>query len=251
MDKILYSIFGILIPFFGSTIGSAFVFFMKKNITSNYKKILTGFASGVMIAACIWSLILPSIEMAEKQGKISWLPASAGFGIGIIFLCIINFFAGKFEKSKEIDMLLFSVTLHNIPEGMAVGVVFSGFLAGNAGIALIEAIILAIGIAVQNIPESAIISMPLKLKGKSKKESFLIGVLSGATEPVAAIITILLTNIVVPILPYLLTFSAGAMMFVVIEELIPQMHEGEKDKTGIIWFGIGFLIMMILDICLG
>lgn len=173
---------------------------------------------------------------------------------GVLFLIIINKIAQKLENQengKKIDMLIFSVTLHNIPEGMAVGVCFAGFLSGNAGIALIEAIVLAIGIAIQNIPEGAIISMPLKRKGISKKGAFIRGVLSGVVEPIAAIITILLINIVVPILPYLLSFAAGAMIFVVVEELIPEMHEGKENMIGVIGVTIGFIIMMVLDIVLG
>ena len=207
-----------------------------------------------MIAASIWSLILPAVEMAEAQGKISWLPAAVGFALGVIFLIFINKLAQKLEEKengKSLNMLTFSVTLHNIPEGMEVGVCFAGFLAGNSGIALLEAIVLAIGIAIQNIPEGAIISMPLKMEGMSKKKAFLKGVLSGLVEPIAAMITILLINIVVPILPYLLAFAAGAMIFVVVEELVPEMHEGEKSMLGVTGVTIGFIVMMVLDIVLG
>lgn len=251
---ILYSIVGILIPFIGTSFGSSFVFFMKKNMSENFQKIIVGFASGVMIAASVWSLILPAVEMAENQGVISWIPATVGLLLGVIFLLFINKIAEKFENKpngKKLNMLLFSVTLHNIPEGMAVGVCFAGFLAGNAGISLLEAVVLAIGIAIQNIPEGAIISMPLKMKGMSKGKAFLYGVMSGIVEPIAAIITVLLTNIVVPILPYLLAFAAGAMIFVVIEELIPEMHSGKKSMLGVIGVTIGFAVMMILDIALG
>lgn len=254
MNDVLYSIAGILIPFAGTSLGSALVFFLKKNMNEKVQKMTVGFAAGVMIAASVWSLILPSVEMAEEQGKIPWLPATIGLVLGIVFLILINKIAEKFETRKngrKLNMLLLSVTLHNIPEGMAVGVCFAGFLAGNAGIGLIEAMLLAIGIAVQNIPEGAIISMPLKMEGKSKRKAFLYGVLSGAVEPIAAIITILLINIVVPLLPYLLSFAAGAMIYVVIEELVPEMHSGKKSQLGVIGVTIGFIIMMILDIALG
>lgn len=252
--NILYSIGGILIPFIGTSFGSSFVFFMKKNMSEKFQKIIVGFASGVMIAASVWSLILPAVEMAENQGIISWIPATVGLLLGVIFLLFINKMADRFENrpnGKKLNMLLFSVTLHNIPEGMAVGVCFAGFLAGNAGISLLEAVVLAIGIAIQNIPEGAIISMPLKMKGMSKGKAFLYGVMSGIVEPIAAIITVLLINIVVPILPYLLAFAAGAMIFVVIEELIPEMHSGKKSMLGVIGVTIGFAVMMILDIALG
>lgn len=254
MLNILYSIMGIMVPFIGTSFGSSFVFFMKKNIRPKIQKFIVGFAAGVMLAASFWSLILPSIEMAEEQGKISWLPAFWGISIGILFLLIINVIAGLFEKNngkRNLNMLLFSVTLHNIPEGMAVGVCFAGFLVGNAGISLLEAIVLAIGIAIQNIPEGAIISMPLKMKGMNKKKSFIYGILSGIVEPIAAIVTIMLTNVVVPILPFLLAFAAGAMIFVIIEELIPEMHEGKKSMIGIIGVTFGFLVMMVLDVVLG
>lgn len=254
MENMLYSIGGILIPFIGTSFGSSLVFFMKKNMSNNFQKMIVGFASGVMIAASVWSLILPAVEMAENQGKISWLPAAIGFALGVIFLIFINKLAEKIEKSKDgkkLNMLLFSVTLHNIPEGMAVGVCFAGFLAGNAGIDLLEAIVLAIGIAIQNIPEGAIISMPLKMEGMDKKQAFLKGVLSGIVEPIAAIITVMLINVVVPILPYLLAFAAGAMIFVVVEELIPEIHEGKKSELGVIGVTLGFIVMMVLDIVLG
>ena len=252
--NILYSIGVILVPFIGKSFGSSFVFFMKKNMSENFQKIIVGFASGVMIAASVWSLILPAVEMAENQGVISWIPATVGLLLGVIFLLFINKMAEKFENrpnGKKLNMLLFSVTLHNIPEGMAVGVCFAGFLAGNAGISFLEAVVLAIGIAIQNIPEGAIISMPLKMKGISKGKAFLYGVMSGIVEPIAAIITVLLTNIVVPILPYLLAFAAGAMIFVVVEELMPEMHSGKKSMLGVIGVTIGFAVMMILDIALG
>ena len=254
MNDTLYSILGILIPFIGTSLGSFFVFFMKKDMSESFKKMTVGFAAGVMIAASVWSLILPSVEMAESQGKIAWLPATIGLVLGVTFLIIINKIAQGLESKrngKKLNMLLFSVTLHNIPEGMAVGVCFAGFLSGNAGIELFEAMLLAIGIAIQNIPEGAIISMPLKIKGMSKSKAFLYGVLSGVVEPISAVITVLLINIVVPILPYLLTFAAGAMLYVVVEELVPEIHTGKKSPLGVIGFTIGFAVMMILDIALG
>lgn len=254
MENILYSVLGILIPFIGTSFGSGFVFFMKKNMNEKFQKLLIGFAAGVMIAASVWSLILPSVEMAQNQNVISWIPATIGLILGIIFLLVINKFAKNIEKKnneKKLNMLLFSVTLHNIPEGMAVGVCFAGFLSGNVGITLISAMALSIGIAIQNIPEGAIISMPLKIEGVSKPKAFIYGILSGIVEPIAAVITILLINIVVPLLPYLLAFAAGAMIYVVVEELIPEIHFGHKSSLGIIGVTLGFAIMMILDIALG
>ena len=254
MNDIVYSIAGILIPFAGTSLGSSLVFFLKKNMDENFQKLTVGFASGVMIAASVWSLIIPAVEMAEEQGKIAWVPAAVGIVLGVIFLLVINKFADGLENKnsgKKLNMLMFSVTLHNIPEGMAVGVVFAGFLSGNAGIALLEAIILAVGIAIQNIPEGAIISMPLKMEGKSKGKAFLAGVFSGIVEPISAGITVLLLNVVVPLLPYLLSFAAGAMLFVVVEELVPEMHSGKKSALGVIGVTIGFVVMMVLDIALG
>ncbi len=252
--NILYSIGGILIPFVGTSLGSSLVFFLKKNLNEKFRKLIVGFATGVMIAASVWSLIIPAVEMAETQGKISWLPATIGLIVGMLFLILINKLAENAEKNKgekKLNMLMLSVTLHNIPEGMAVGVCFAGFLSGNAGIGLMEAMLLAIGIAIQNIPEGAIISMPLKMEGMRKDKAFLYGVFSGAVEPIAAFLTLALINIVVPILPYLLAFAAGAMIYVVIEELVPEMHSGTKSQLGVTGVILGFIIMMILDIALG
>lgn len=254
MENTLYSIAGILIPFIGTSFGSGLVFLIGEKFSEKFNKIIVGFAAGVMLAASIWSLILPSVEMAEEQGVISFVPAAVGFTLGVVFLIFINKLAEEFENKrsgKKINMTIFSVTLHNIPEGMAVGVCFAGFLAQNAGISLLEAIVLAIGIGIQNIPEGAIISMPLKADGQKKTKAFFAGVLSGVVEPIAALITILLINIVVPILPYLLSFAAGAMVFVVVEELIPEMHENSKSVLGIIGVTAGFIVMMVLDIVLG
>ena len=251
MNNILNSIVGIMIPFVGTSLGSGFVFFLKNKINEKIEKILIGIATGVMIAASIWSLILPAVDMAEIQNIIPWVPVVVGFILGIVFLLITSYLADEIEKKrngKKINMLLFSVTLHNIPEGMAVGVCFAGFLNGSMGINLVEAMLLAIGIAIQNIPEGAIISMPLKIDGMSKKKSFYYGILSGIVEPISALMTIILLNIIVPLLPYLLSFAAGAMIYVVIEELLPKIHSEEKSKLGVIGVTIGFVIMMILDL---
>ena len=253
MSETLYSILVILIPFIGTSLGSFFVFFLKKNIGDSFNKVMIGFASGVMLAASVWSLIIPSVEMAKDQKVISWLPASVGLLFGVFFLIMISYLADKIriKNNKNMNMLLFSVTLHNIPEGMAVGVCVAGAIFGINGMDFATAMLLSIGIAVQNIPEGAIISMPLKMEGKSKTRSFIYGVLSGVVEPIAAVVTILLLNIVVPMLPYLLSFAAGAMIYVVVAELVPEMHGGKKSNLGIIWLTIGFIVMMILDIALG
>lgn len=259
MENILI---GLLIPFLGTVLGSAMVFLMKDKINPKLQKILSGFASGVMIAASIWSLIIPSINMAEEQGDISWLPASIGFLVGVAFLLILDSIIphlhietkkpeGIKSKLKNATMMVLAVTLHNIPEGMTVGVVYAGLLAQNTNITLAGALALSIGMAIQNFPEGAIISMPLKSEGMSKIKAFLYGTLSGIVEPLGAIITILLTSIVTPILPYLLAFAAGAMIYVVVDELIPETETGEHSNIGTIGVAIGFVIMMILDIALG
>ena len=253
---------GLAIPFIGTTLGAAMVFLMKNKINNKIEKILLGFASGVMIAASIWSLIIPAIDMAEEQGQIAWLPATVGFLLGICFLLILDSVIphlhlnnskpeGIKAKLKKTTMMVLAVTLHNIPEGMAVGVVFAGAITGNTGITMAGAFALAIGIAIQNFPEGAIISMPLKSEGMSKPKAFLYGTLSGIVEPIAAVITILFTNTVVSILPYLLAFAAGAMIYVVVEELIPESQSGEHSNIGTIGVAIGFVIMMILDVALG
>lgn len=253
---------GLLIPFLGTTLGSGMVFFMKNKMNDKVEKILLGFASGVMVAASVWSLLIPSIDMAEEQKIIAWVPATIGFVLGIIFLLILdNIIPHLHLKSKEPEglkaklkkttMMVLAVTLHNIPEGMAVGVALAGALSGNSSITMAGAIALSIGIAIQNFPEGAIISMPLKEEGASKGKSFLYGTLSGIVEPIGGFITILLTSLVVPILPYLLSFAAGAMMYVVVEELIPESQVGKHSNLGTIGFSIGFIIMMILDVALG
>ena len=253
---------GLAIPFLGTTLGAAMVFLMKKEMNKKVEKILLGFASGVMIAASVWSLLIPSIEMTETQGKVAWIPAAIGFLLGIVFLLVLDSVVphmhlesekpeGMKSKLKKTTMMVFAVTLHNIPEGMAVGVTFAGALAQNTGITMAGAFALAVGIAIQNFPEGAIISMPLKSEGVSKSRAFLYGTLSGIVEPIGALITILLTNAVVPILPYLLSFAAGAMIYVVVEELIPESQDGEHSNIGTIGVAIGFTIMMILDVALG
>ena len=255
-------VIGLAIPFLGTTLGAAMVFLMKNKINNKIEKLLLGFASGVMIAASIWSLLIPAIEMSESQEKIAWVPAAIGFLLGITFLLVLDSVIphlhlksdkpeGIKSKLKKTTMMVFAVTLHNIPEGMAVGVTFAGALTQNAGITMAGAFALAIGIAIQNFPEGAIISMPLKSEGMSKPKAFLYGTLSGIVEPIGAIITILLTNAVVPMLPYLLAFAAGAMIYVVVEELIPESQAGEHSNIGTIGVAIGFVVMMILDVALG
>ena len=253
---------GLLIPFLGTTLGAAMVFLMRNQINKRVEKLLLGFASGVMIAASIWSLIIPSINMSEEQGKIAWVPAAIGFILGMVFLLVLDSLIphlhlktekpeGLKSKLKKTTMMMLAVTLHNIPEGMAVGVVFACVLAQNTGITLAGAVALAIGIAIQNFPEGAIVSMPLKSEGVSKPKAFLYGTLSGIVEPISALITILLTSTILPILPYILSFAAGAMIYVVVEALIPEAQEGEHSNIGTIGVAIGFVIMMILDVALG
>ena len=253
---------GLLIPFFGTTLGAAMVFLMKNKINTKVEKILLGFASGVMIAASVWSLLIPSIDMAEQEGKTAWIPAAVGFLLGIIFLLVLDSLIphlhlkseepeGIKANLKKTTMMVLAVTLHNIPEGMAVGVTFAGALLGNSGITMSAAIALAVGIAIQNFPEGAIISMPLRSEGMSKGKAFLCGILSGIVEPIGAVITILLTNAVVSVLPYLLSFAAGAMIYVVVEELIPEAQEGKHSNLATIGVAIGFVIMMVLDVALG
>ncbi len=253
---------GIMIPLLGTTLGASMVFFLKKEMGARLQNFLLGFASGVMIAASVWSLLIPSIEMAKEQGKVGWVPATAGFLLGILFLLALDSLIphihldnekpeGVKAKLKKSTMLVLAVTLHNIPEGMAVGVVFAGLLRQDALISLAGAFALAIGIAIQNFPEGAIISMPLKSEGLTKSRAFLYGALSGVVEPVAAIITILLTELIYPALPYLLAFAAGAMIYVVVEELIPESQSGEHTNIGTIGVAIGFALMMVLDVALG
>lgn len=255
-------LFGILIPFVGTTLGAGCVFFLKDRINPLVQKGLLGFASGVMIAASVWSLLIPAIDMSEDMGKLSFIPAVIGFLLGIAFLLLMDQIVphlhlgsdepeGLNSTLKKNTMLVLAVTLHNIPEGMAIGVTFAGVLSGSSEITLAGALVLAVGIAIQNFPEGAIISLPLKSEGLSKKRSFLYGMASGIVEPIASLITILLTSIVTPILPYLLAFAAGAMVYVVIEELIPESAQGEHSNIGTIGFAVGFAIMMTLDVALG
>ena len=253
---------GILLPFAGTALGSACVFLMKDSIAPRLQKTLTGFAAGVMVAASVWSLLIPSIEMSGKDGLLGVLPAIVGFLVGILFLlfldCVVphqhldtNQSEGPKSHLSKTAKLVFAITLHNIPEGMAVGVALAGAMENNSYIHMAGAIALSIGIAIQNFPEGAIVSMPLRSAGNSRKKSFWMGTLSGVVEPIGAILTILLASIVVPILPYLLAFAAGAMMYVVVEELIPETQEGEHSNLGTIGFAIGFLLMMTLDVLLG
>lgn len=253
---------GILIPFVGTALGAAMVFLLRKEIKPSIQKALLGFASGVMIAAGVWSLLIPAIEMAEEQGKIAWIPAAVGFLLGMGFLLLLDTITphmhlhedkpeGPASQLRKSTMLVLAVTLHNIPEGMAVGVVFAGLIVGDSGISMAGAMTLALGIAIQNFPEGAIISMPLRSEGVSKGKAFWYGTLSGIVEPVAALITILLASVVVPILPYLLAFAAGAMVYVVVEELIPESQEGEHSNIGTIGVALGFVLMMVLDVALG
>jgi len=247
MDTLL----GVLIPFIGTTIGASFVFFMKKNINKKFEQILIGFASGVMIAASVWSLIIPAIEMAEERGSIAWYPPAIGFCIGVLTLMLLDKLIHHLEKNgqkveiknklKKNTMLVLAVTLHNIPEGMAVGVVFAGLISGASGITLASAFALATGIAIQNFPEGAINGI----------KSFSYGVLSGIVEPIGAGLTILLTSLVVPILPYILAFAAGAMIYVVVVELIPESSQNKYAEFATVGVALGFTIMMILDVALG
>ena len=253
---------GILIPFVGTTLGSAMVFFMRREMNGRVQKALLGFASGVMIAASVWSLLIPAIEMSEEQSNIAWVPAAIGFLLGIGFLLLLDTLTPHIHLTEEepegikadlkkTTMLVLAVTLHKIPEGLAVGVTFAGVMTGNTTITLAAAFVLAIGIAIQNFPEGAIISMPLRGEGISRRRAFLYGTVSGIVEPIAAFITILLTGLVVPILPYLLAFAAGAMIYVVVEELIPESQSGKHTNIGTIGVAFGFVMMMVLDVALG
>lgn len=253
---------GLFIPFLGTSLGAACVFFMRGEMHRGVQRGLTGFASGVMVAASIWSLLIPAIEESSDWGKLAFLPAVIGFGGGILFLLFLDHIIPHLHMGAEraegprshlarTTMLVLAVTLHNIPEGMAVGVVLAGFLSGHGDITYASAMALSIGIAIQNFPEGAIISMPLRGAGMGKMKSFVGGMLSGAVEPVGGLLTILLTSLVVPLMPYLLSFAAGAMMYVVVEELIPEMSEGEHSDIGVLTFALGFMVMMTLDVALG
>ena len=253
---------GLLIPFIGTAAGAAWVFILKKDLMTGVQKALSGFAAGVMVAASIWSLIVPAIEQSSDKGRLAFLPAFIGFWLGILFLLLLDHVIPHLHRSIDqvegprsnltrTAMLVLAVTLHNIPEGMAVGVVYAGLANGSALITSGGALALALGIAIQNVPEGAIISMPLYAEGKSKKKSFVLGMLSGAVEPVFGGITVLLAAFIVPAMPYLLSFAAGAMLYVVVEELIPEMSAGEHTNIGVMAFALGFSIMMALDVALG
>ena len=254
---------GILIPFLGTTLGAACVFFMKKSLGDLVQRALAGFAAGVMAAASVWSLLIPAIEQSEGMGKLSFLPAFIGFWAGVLFLLMLdrliashphvgsNQAEGPKSRLGSTAMMVLAVTLHNIPEGMAVGVMYAGFLAGNAQITAASALALSLGIAIQNFPEGAIISMPLQAEGESKGKAFFGGVLSGVVEPIGAVLTLLAAQLVTPALPYFLSFAAGAMLYVVVEELIPEMSQGKHSNIGTIFFAVGFSVMMTLDVALG
>ena len=253
---------GIMIPFVGTALGSACVFFLKHEMKPLLQKILLGFASGVMVAASVWSLLIPAMNMSEGMGKLAFIPAAVGLLLGMAFLLLMDRVIphlhlgsdepeGMHSSLSKSLMLIFAVTLHNFPEGMAVGVVFAGMLEGSAGITLAGAFALAIGIAIQNFPEGAIISMPLKGTGISRGKAFLYGAASGIVEPLGALLTIWLASYIEPVLPYLLAFAAGAMLYVVVEELIPEASEGEHSNIATVGFAIGFVLMMILDVAPG
>lgn len=253
---------GLLIPFIGTTAGSACVFFLKNELKIGVQRALTGFAAGVMVAASIWSLIVPAIDQSADMGNMAFLPAFIGFWFGILFLLFLDHVIphlhlgieqaeGPKSQLTRTVMLVLAVTLHNIPEGMAVGVVYAGLLNGSGNITAGAALALALGIAIQNFPEGAIISMPLYAEGKSKPKSFILGTLSGAVEPIFGALTVIVAGLVVPVMPYLLSFAAGAMLYVVVEELIPEMSAGEHSNIGVIAFAVGFSLMMALDVALG
>ena len=253
---------GLFIPFLGTSLGAACVFFMRGEMNRTVQRGLTGFASGVMVAASIWSLLIPALDESASLGKWAFLPSVIGFGVGMAFLLLLDHLIphlhmnadkaeGPHSHLQRTTMWVLAVTLHNIPEGMAVGVVYAGFLVGHGDITAAAAMALSIGIAIQNFPEGAIISMPLKSAGMGSFKSFVGGVLSGVVEPIGGVLTIMLTAMVVPMMPYLLSFAAGAMLYVVVEELIPEMSAGEHSDVGVICFAIGFMIMMALDVALG
>ena len=253
---------GVLLPFLGTAVGATSVFFIKKGIGSVFQSLLSGFAAGVMVAASVWSLLLPSIEGASHMGAWSFVPAFLGLWAGVLFVLLLDHVIPHINRSDSKEeglccrigkrvMMIFAVTLHNIPEGMAVGAVFAGYLTGNGEISLMSAMALSFGIAIQNFPEGAIISMPLAAEGSRKGRAFLGGLLSGAVEPIFAVLTILLSSFVVPFLPYFLSFAAGAMLYVVVEELVPEAVEGENADKGTLFFSLGFSIMMLLDVALG
>jgi len=254
--------YGILIPFLGTALGAACVFFTKKTISDPVQRALTGFAAGVMSAASVWSLLIPAIEQSADKGRWSFVPAVLGFWVGILFLLMLDHVIPHLHRNsehaegpksclKKTTMLVLAVTLHNIPEGMAVGVVYAGCLAGNVRITAMGALALSLGVAIQNFPEGAIVSMPLRAGGIKKSKAFAAGVLSGIVEPIGAVLTVLAVGWIVPALPYMLGFAAGAMIYVVVEELIPEMSEGRHSNIGTLFFAVGFSVMMVLDVALG
>lgn len=258
----MFEIAVVIIPFLGTALGAAMVFFMRDKINPKLEKLLLGFASGVMIAASVWSLLLPAIELSGEQGGYVWIPAAAGFTLGVGFLLLLDSIVPHLHPDNEkpegvrshlgkTAMLVLAVTLHNLPEGMAVGVTLAGAMLGNTGISMTGALVLAVGIAIQNFPEGAIISMPLRSAGASGPKAFWYGVLSGIVEPIGAVITVLLAEQVVRILPYLLAFAAGAMIYVVVDELIPESQSGEHSNVGTLGVTGGFVLMMALDVALG
>lgn len=253
---------GILIPFLGTTAGAGCVFFMKHTLSGIVQRALAGFAAGVMVAASIWSLLIPAMEQSAAMGKLSFIPTVVGFWLGVLFLLALdhliphlhigsNEAEGPKSHLSRTTMMVLAVTLHNIPEGMAVGVMYAGFLSGSAEITAASAFALSLGIAIQNFPEGAIISMPLRAEGEKKSRAFFGGVLSGVVEPIGAVLTIIAASFVVPALPYLLSFAAGAMLYVVVEELIPEMSQGVHSNIGTVLFAVGFSLMMTLDVALG
>ena len=253
---------GVLIPFLGTSLGAGCVFFMKKSLSDTVQRALTGFAAGVMVAASVWSLLIPAIERSAGMGKLAFLPAVLGFWVGVLFLLALDHIIphlhansgqpeGLKSQLRRTTMMVLAVTLHNIPEGMAVGVVYAGYLAGDGQITAAGALALSLGIAIQNFPEGAIISMPLRAEGMKKSRAFAGGVLSGAVEPIGAVLTILAAGLIVPALPYLLSLAAGAMLYVVVEELIPEMSQGRHSNIGTVFFALGFSVMMLLDVALG
>ncbi len=255
-------ILGLIIPFIGTVGGAACVFFMKREMNNYVQKGLTGFAAGVMVAASVWSLIIPAIEQSEGMGKMAFLPAFVGVWAGVLFLLVLDNVIPHFHiaveeaegpktKLAKTTMMVLAVTLHNIPEGMAVGVVYAGYLSGSMEISIGGALALAVGIAIQNFPEGAIISMPLHAEGKSKGRAFLGGALSGLVEPIGGLLTVLAASLFIPFMPYLLSFAAGAMLYVVVEELLPEMSVGEHTHVGVLSFTMGFSVMMVLDVALG
>ena len=254
--------YGILIPFLGTSFGAACVFFMRQALNEQIQRALTGFAAGVMVAASVWSLLIPAIEQSAGLGTLAFLPAAVGFWLGILFLLLLDRLIphlhlgsdqaeGPKSQLQRTTMMILAVTLHNIPEGMAVGVVYAGYRSGTSQITAAGALALSLGIAIQNFPEGAIISMPLRAEGMKKGRAFLGGVLSGVVEPIGAVLTVLAASLVVPALPYLLSFAAGAMLYVVVEELIPEMSEGKHSNIGTVFFAVGFSLMMVLDVALG